>query len=250
MTVPLARFLAVAVVIAGLGALTWIWVLPTALERTVHNIILDNPEVVMEAVNIVRLRDKTEREERWLAALAEIGDDLRHDPAVAVGGNPGGDVTVVEFYDYKCQYCRQFGPQLAAVLAADPGVRFVFREFPILGPESTMAARASLAATRQAPDLFVAYHSALMDTHGFLDEAAVLQVAAEVGLDPDLLAIDMNDPSVDRSLDANFEFAAALGIDGTPGFVIGDTVVPGYVDASEILRLVQIARENCRTCAK
>ena len=250
MTVPLARFLAAAVVIAGIGALAWIWVLPTALERAVRSTILDNPEVVMEAVNILLLRDETERGEQRLATLAEIGNDLRHDPAAVVGGNPRGDVTIVEFYDYKCQYCRQFHAQLALVLAADPGVRFVFREFPVLGPESTMAARASLAAARQAPDLFLAYHSALMDTHGFLDEATVLQVAAEVGLDPDLLAIDMNDPSVDLSLDTNLEFAAALGIEGTPGFVIGDTVVPGYVDASEILRLVQIAREDCKTCAR
>lgn len=240
--------LAVASVVAVFGTAAWIWVVPVAMERTVRGVLLNNPEIILEAVAVLRLRDEAEQAERRLASLAEFGDALRHDPATPFGGNPDGDVTVVEFYDYKCQFCRQFHPQLAAMLAADPGVRFVFREFPILGPESTVAARASLAAALQAPDLFLAYHDALMETHGFIDEATVLQVAAEVGLDPGLLAIGMNDPRIDQSLEVNFEFAAALGIDGTPGFVIGDVVVPGFIEAAEILRLVQLAREECKTC--
>ena len=237
---------AVALLVLGLAAAGWVWVVPLAMERLVRNVLLDNPEILIEAVNVLRLRDEADLAARRLDALEEFGRDLRDNAAVPVFGNSDGDVTVVEFLDYRCQYCRQF--QVAAILAADPGVRLVYRNFPLLGPESTIAARASVAAARQDPARFPAFHDALMDFRGGMDESTILRLAADAGYDSDLLAIDMADPDIDAVLETNFLFAAALGLDGTPAFVIGDAVVPGYVDAAEILRLVRASREDCRTC--
>lgn len=242
------RVAGIVAVVLGLAAAGWVWVVPVAMERLVRDVLLRNPEILIEAVRVLRLRDEADVAARRLAALEEFGGDLRDNPALPVFGNPDGDVTVVEFLDYRCQYCRQFHPQIAAMLAADPAVRLVYRNFPLLGPESNIAARASVAAARQNPALFPAFHDALMEARGGLDEATILRLASDSGLDADLLVIDMADPEIDGILEINFRFAAALGLDGTPAFVIGDAVVPGYIDAAQVLRLVRAAREECRTC--
>ena len=234
----------VAAAITGLG----MWLAPPAMEKIVRSVLLENPEIVLEAVELLRYQEHSERSERQLVALAQHGDVLRKDPNAPFAGNPNGDVIVVEFYDYKCQYCRQFISQLEELLAVDGSIKFVFRELPILGTESVTAARASLAAANQGTGLFLSFHSALMQTQGYFDDTLILQVAAEAGLDVDLLAIDMLDPEIDRQLEKNFELAAELNISGTPGFIIGDVIVPGYVDAGEIQRLVSNARDDCQTC--
>lgn len=238
-----------ALIVVVAAAAGWVWAIPTALERTVRGYLLEHPEVIVDAVNVLRMREDAEEAERQHAVLAERAEALRYGPESPVGGNPDGDVTLVEFYDYKCPYCRQFYQQLIAVLAADPNVRVVFKEYPILGPESDVASRAALAAHDQGPEQFWALHRALMTAPGILDQDAVLQIAAEIGLDVDRLAIDMAQPSIDRRIRENRELAAAIGIRGTPELVIGDAIVPGYVDADEVLRLIAAAREDCVTCA-
>lgn len=221
---------------------------PAAIKRVTRAYLVENPEILVDAIEALRERQGRQAAERQQLALAEFSDVVRFDPDSPVGGNPQGDVTVVEFFDYKCEFCRQYGPIKNALVAADPGVRFVYKELPVLGAESVLAARAAIAAAMQDPALYIAFHDALMQTVGALDEETLFQIAAEVGLDPDFLALNMADPAVDQMIDANYALAAALGVDATPSIVIGDAVVPGFIDLGETLRLVGLAREECRTC--
>ena len=247
---PRRRALAVALLaaVSASAAAGWVWAVPALVERTVRAVLLEHPEVILEAVDVLRSREEATLARQQLAALGDRAAALRTAPDSPVGGNPDGDVTVVEFYDYKCRFCRAFHPELIAVLARDPNVRVVFKEFPILGPESDIAARAALAAHDQGPEQFLALHRALMEAPGVLDEDTVVALAADHGIDPDRLRIGMADPSIDRRIRENRELAEAIGIRGTPGLVIGDAIVRGYVDAAEVLRLVDAARQECTTC--
>jgi len=218
------------------------------VERNIREIISKNPEIILDALESLQLREQERLRESQLSVLTELGQSIRFDPNVPVGGNANGDVTIVEFYDYKCHYCKQFNPHLDEILNTDPNIRLVYRELPILGPDSTIAARLSLAVAELYPNQFEIFHSALMSTRGTLDEQTVLQVAREIGFDADLLQIEMVNPRIDRAIQNNRKIAQALGINGTPGFLIGDVIIPGYIDANEVLRLVALARESCKTC--
>ena len=252
---------ALALALAAAAVIAIVLVFPWAIERATRVYLLENPEVIAEAIQALRQGERERAVERQQLALAEHAEALRHDPASAVGGNPDGDVTVVEFFDYKCQFCKQYRPVRDALLAADRGVRFVYKEFPILGGESVLAARAALAVRAQDPGLYIPYHDALLQTVGALDEDTLLQIAAEFGLDVQALAIailqenyalaaalGMAGPEVDTILQENYALAAALGIDGTPGIVIGDAVVPGFIELADTQLLVARARTDCRTC--
>jgi protein-disulfide isomerase len=202
--------------------------------------ILENPEIVMEAVGILQERDR-------LAAMAAVRDAIAANrPALEEGdnapvlGNPEGDVTVVEFFDYNCPYCRRAGPEVAALIAADPEVRIVYREYPILGDGSVFAARAALAARGQ--DAYDEMHAALMAARGRLDERAVMQVAVEIGLDADRLRADMDAPDVAEHIQTSLRLAEALGVSGTPAFVVGDMVAPGLLEAVDLQAMVAAAR--------
>ncbi len=167
-------------------------------------------------------------------------DELLNDPASPVGGNPDGDVTLVEFFDYQCPYCKKVLPSIQALLAEDRNLRYVFKEFPILGKASVFAARAALAAHRQGK--YLEFHMAVMPAKGKLTEARVMRLAKTAGLDTDRLRRDMADGTIDDSIRRNLELASALNVNGTPAFVIGDTVVPGAVDIDTLRSL--IARER------
>ena len=204
--------------------------------------ILENPEVVMEAVAILQERQARAEADAARAALSDNRDALERDDNAPVLGNPEGDVTVVEFFDYNCPYCRRAGAEVAALIAADPNVRVVYREWPILGEESVVAARAALASREQG--LYPAFHEALMGQQIRLDEALVMEVAAEVGLDVERLRADMDAPEVQAHIDASMELARSLGINGTPAFVVADALAPGVVTAEELARMVAAARED------
>ena len=164
------------------------------------------------------------------------------DPDTPVGGNPHGDVSLVEFFDYRCPYCKQVEPSLEALLTQDPHLRFVYKEFPVLGPVSKTAARAALAARKQGK--YAALHRALMALKGQIDDSVIFQTASGAGLDVAQLKRDMAAPEIDSDLKANFDLAEALDIRGTPGFVIGDEIVPGAVSLDELKQLIEAARHD------
>lgn len=201
--------------------------------------LLEHPEVVREALEELQRRDALAAAATARDNLARHRDALFEDPRSPVLGNPGGDVTVVEFFDYHCGYCRRSAPAVAALLASDPGVRVVMKEFPILGPESVLAAKSALAAARQ--DRYRAFHDALFQAEA-LDASAIDAIAAALDLDMARFHADREDPAIGALLDGNAAVAAALGIQGTPAFIVGDQLVPSAIDADTLAALVQAVR--------
>lgn len=167
---------------------------------------------------------------------AEIQRLLFESPESPVLGNPDADVTIVEFFDYRCPYCRRVAPDLAALLDEDAGVRIVFKEWPILGRASVAAARAAIAAHLQGH--YEAVHHALMTGEVDADADDIVDFAAALGADADRMRDDMGSDAVTGMLIANDELARALGLTGTPAFVVGDRMVPGAVSLDELKAIV------------
>jgi protein-disulfide isomerase len=209
-------------------------------DARVRDYLLAHPEVILEAVQRLQERQDEAAAQAAQAAIAERADEILNDPASPVGGNPDGDVTLVEFFDYNCTYCRRVAPVMAEAVAADPGLRIVYKEFPILGEGSAFAARAALAAARQGR--YLEFHDALMGYQGTVDEGVTLAVAADIGLDLDRLQADMADPAILAAIDRTYDLASALQINGTPGFVIGETIIPGAVDLAALQAAIGEAR--------
>ena len=214
------------------------------IKELVYEAILENPQIVMDAVDLLREREAAEAEMAAAAAMEEQAELLYEDPGAPVLGNPEGDVTIVEFFDYNCPYCKRAAQTIEALVEADPQLRVVFREWPILGEGSVAASRASLAAREQGEGLYEIFHYALMNAPGRLTEASVMQIAADSGLDVERLREDMGSDAVDEHIANSMALAEALGINGTPAFVVGDTLVPGAVPIEELVGLVASKREE------
>jgi protein-disulfide isomerase len=211
------------------------------VEAIVRDYLMREPEIIYEALQELQRRETAAEAERRKIALTARKDDLFNSAASPVGGNPEGDVTLVEFFDYNCPCCRRVAPTMVQLERADPDLRLVYKEFPILGPGSEFAARAALAARKQGK--YVAFHNALMRTEERLAENEVMAIARAVGLDTERLRADMADPGIQAAIARNRELARALGVTGTPGFVIGDAVVPGAADPAALRDLVARARQ-------
>jgi protein-disulfide isomerase len=213
--------------------------------QRVREYLFANPEVIVEAMQALEARRLQAEDGEARSVLAARAAEVFRDPDSPVGGNPEGDITMVEFFDYNCPYCRQVASVMAEAEAGDPGLRVVYKEFPILGPESVFAAKAALAADRQGR--YVEFHHALMDANGRVDETSVLSIAEKVGLDVDRLKQDMQDPAIQAEIDGNLELAQALRITGTPGFVIGDQFLRGATDLETMTGLIEAARNEKAT---
>lgn len=211
-----------------------------AIEKIVREYLLRNPEVLLEAMEVLEKRREEIAQARRREALVASRSELLEDNNSFTVGAADADVTVVEFFDYRCPYCKRVVATVAATIENDPKVRFVFKEFPILGEDSVLASRAAIASIAQGK--YPEYHEALMATRGTLNEAAVMQIAAEVGLDTDRLRQDMIRPEISRIIAANHELAKRLGITGTPAFVVGDTIVPGAISLRQMISLIDQAR--------
>lgn len=211
-------------------------------ERRVRDYLLANPEVIVKSLQDLEARRLQAEARESKAALTARADEILRDPASPVGGNAEGDVTLVEFFDYNCPYCRQVAPVMEEAGAADPQLRIVYKEFPILGPGSVFAAKAALAAHRQGR--YETFHRALMRAKSSIAEPTVLKVAAEVGLDVPRLEADMRDPAIQAAIDRNLKLAEALRINGTPGFVIGDEILRGVTDLATMKELIGQARTS------
>lgn len=212
-----------------------------ALDRRIRDYILRNPEVIVEALRRLDRRERAAQTSELEAIIESRSDEIFRDPESPVGGNPDGDVTLVEFFDDNCPYCRSVAPTLIELERGDPGLRVVYKEFPILGPNSVFAARAALASRRQGK--YVAFHKALMRADGLVDEDTVMDVAEEAGIDVARLKADMDDPALAAAIERNIDLARALRITGTPGFVIGAEILRGAADPAAFKALIKRARE-------
>jgi protein-disulfide isomerase len=211
-----------------------------AVEAIIRDFLQKNPEALLDALQAAEDKMKGEEHDKASAALGARRHDVFDDPDAPVAGNPKGNASLVEFFDYRCPYCKQVEPALEALLNEDRQLRFVYKEFPVLGSDSVTAARAALAARQQGK--YDAMHRALMALKGQIDEASVFKVANSVGLDVERLKRDMAAPDIDRILKANTNLATALDIRGTPGFVIGNEIVPGAISLEDLKHLIETAR--------
>lgn len=214
------------------------------IDAQIREYILENPEIIVEAMQVLEQRQQEDARRGDREKLARLGDEIRNDGYSFVGGNPDGDVTVVEFLDYRCPYCQRAHESVKALLAADGDIRLVVKEFPILGPESTFAARAAMAVQRQSEDLYAAFNDAMMTHRGDLSAAAVERIAGEIGADVEKMTVDMEAPEIAENIRRTFALARELEINGTPGFVIGDEIVRGFVPYDQLRELVEDTRRN------
>lgn len=217
---------------------------PDDFDQRIREYILQNPEVIVEAIQRWQQRQRAVQADQIKAVVASQGEEIFNDPESPVGGNPEGDVTLVEFFDYNCPYCRKVAPVINQIERDDPGLRFVYKEFPVLGPDSVFAARAALASRKQGK--YVAFHKAMMQAGERLTEGKVMEIAKKVGLDAKRLKADMGDPAIKTALERNHELANALRITGTPSFVIGTEILGGAADIGTIKGLIDRARQELK----
>jgi protein-disulfide isomerase len=207
------------------------------IVQILRDALKQDPSILRDAVNALQTDDG----ERQKVALAAAKDRLI-DPADPVGGNPNGDVTIVEFFDTRCPYCRKLEPAMAELLARDHGVRLVYKDLPILGPASVLGSKALLAAQKQGG--YEKLRDAIMAAAPQTTKAIIQDAAQRLGLDWKRLEHDMDDPAIQARINANVQLARSIGIEGTPALVIGGELIPGAVDLAELRKTVATARKQ------
>ncbi len=216
-----------------------------AIEAIVRDYILSHPEIIPEAVRILQQRQQVQRGEMRLATIIENRAEIENDGISPELGNPNGDVTIVEYYDYRCPFCVRSHPNITRLLAEDGNLRVVFKQFPVKDepgspPVSLTAARMALAASRQGK--FAEFHARAMEVNLALTIPQLFDIAAEVGMDTNQMQRDMDDSALIASIRNNFSMANLLGIDGTPSFVIGNDLVEGARGYEALRAAVDAAR--------
>lgn len=216
-----------------------------AFGEAVRSYLLENPAVVFEAVDVFNAQQEELQSANDGDLIATYSDAIFNDDASWSGGNPDGDVTIVEFLDYACGYCKKAHPEVAELVEGDGNIRLVFKELPVLGESSVLASRFAIATLQIAgDDAYKAVHDALMTFGGGLNEAAFIRIAEALELDAAPIIAGMDAPEVDAVLIANAELATTLGIRGTPGFVMQDRMLRGYVPLDGMQDIVADIRDN------
>ena len=210
------------------------------IVAVVREALKQDPTILRDAVSALQA-DETARDKAGAHAVLTSMREKLVTPADPVGGNTKGDVTIVEFFDVRCPYCKKLEPEMVKLLAADKNVKLVYKDLPILGPASTLGSKALLAAHRQ--NAYEKFRDAVMQLPSDIGMASLEATAKKQGLDWIKLARDMEDPAIRAQLDANLELAHTLNIQGTPALIVGEEVVPGAVDAEEMKKLVAAARK-------
>lgn len=213
-----------------------------ALDERIRSYILENPELLIEALEVLEARRQQAQAAADGELIASAREALFEDGYSHVFGNPEGDVVIVEFSDYRCGYCKRAHPEVMRLLEEDGNIALILKDFPVLGPDSAMASAAAMAARMEDPERYEAFHEAMMTHRGQLDEAAIFGLAAQAGFDEAALRLAMASPEIEARIRANYQLAQALRIEGTPGFVIGDQVLRGFAPYDAMVQLVAQAR--------
>ena len=212
------------------------------LDQAIHDYLLAHPEVVLDALKVAQQQADTQAAEQSRRVIATKQKELLESPDDLVQGNPKGDVSLIEFFDYRCPYCKQIEPSLDALLKEDGKLRIVYKEFPILGEASVYATHVALAAKAQGK--YPEFHRAMMATKGDIGDETVLKVAISLGLDMSKIKADMSSPQIEKVIDSNYALADALNIQGTPAIIIGDTLIPGAVDLDTLRKDIAALRNG------
>ena len=214
------------------------------IEAIIHDYLLNNPEVLAEAQKALEAKQEAAQKAAQKSLIAEAKDAIFTSEHDGIVGNPDGKVTIVEFFDYNCGYCKRAMADMDAMVAADKDLRFVLKEFPILGEDSQKAHVVAQAVQRMMPEKYGAFHRKLLSSKGRADEAKAIAIAVEMGADEKALREKMQDPSIMDSFRSAYELANKLSITGTPSYVVGDEVVFGALGREVLSAKI----ENLRSC--
>jgi protein-disulfide isomerase len=212
------------------------------IEKIVQDYIMKNPKVLIDSVNAYGQAQQQEDEAQSNDQVLKNKDWLLKNKNHAEAGNPKGDVTIVEFFDYNCGYCKKAFSDIVTLLKEDKNIRLVFADIPILGSSSLEVAHWSLASSKQGK--YFEFHSALMNHHGAFDETTLSDYAKKAGLDVEKLKKDKAAPDIQAIVQDNIKMSGVMGISGTPAFVVGDQVIRGYVGLDGLRQAVQEARKK------
>ena len=221
------------------------------IERTVKEYLLSHPELLLDVMHELDKRQAEEQAKKLRAAVMENSAAIFTSPRQVTLGNPQGDVTMVEFFDYNCAYCRRAMSDMLDLLKNDGKLKFVLKEFPVLGEGSMQAAQIAAAVRMQdktGGKKYLEFHQKLLGGRGQADRARALAVAKEVGLDVAQIEKDMTGDEVKATIEENFKLAKALGISGTPSYIVGTDVVAGAVGLNTLKAKVNSARCGQATC--
>jgi thiol-disulfide isomerase/thioredoxin len=218
---------------------------PAVLNPMIEQYLLSDPKLLQRMSVALEETLRGEEAERTTAAMSEFHDSIFNAPDQIVLGNPEGDVTLVEFFDYNCGYCRAALPDMAALLAEDPNLRIVLKEFPILSNESIDAARIGVLVGQSDADYWD-FHQALFTSRGKVDKSVALAAAQDLGLSPVELELQMGSDDVAQTIQSSYEIAQALGITGTPTYIIGNEIIPGAIGVDELRARIA----DMRACGK
>jgi protein-disulfide isomerase len=213
------------------------------VEAIIHEYLLANPEVLEEAFRLLQERREKEELAKQAEVIASSQDLIFDSKNQMVLGNPEGDVTLVEFFDYNCGYCKRAAADMTALLAANPDLRIVMKEFPILSEGSVEAARVSAAVKDVAPEHYLKFHQELLQRPGVANTAKALEIAGELGLDIEALKKAAGSAAVTENISEVRKLADSLGITGTPTYILGAEVVPGAVGFDQLQKRVLAVRE-------
>lgn len=218
---------------------------PAVLNPMIEQFLMSDPKVLQRVSIALDETLKTEEQSKARTALTAMHDAIYNAPGQIVLGNPEGDVTLVEFFDYNCGYCRAALPDMAALLAQDPNLKVILKEFPILSNESIEAARVAVLVNESDADYW-SFHQALFSGRGKVDKDTALKAAAELGLSPVNLELQMGEERVGEAIQSSYEIAQELGISGTPTYIIGNEIIPGAIGLDGLKERIA----NMRACGE
>ena len=219
------------------------------LETIIKDILLNNPEIMLEVQNALESKMDKIQAERMAVAIKENATELYRPAGSPIVGNVKGDVPVIEFFDYNCGYCKKALSEVTQLMDKDKKVRIIMKEFPILSKGSEEAARVALAARLQGK--YWEFHRAMLESQGQANEASALRVAEKLGLDMARLKKDMASPEVKKEIDDTRQLATKMGIQGTPHFIVGDRIIAGAPEnLTEMLgkHIGDVRKEGCKVC--
>ena len=215
-----------------------------AIERIIQNYLLGKPELIVQSMEKLREREQAEQINKTKELLRTYADRIYQHPMSPYTGDKNGDVTLVEFFDYQCGFCKQVTESIITLIKNDQRLRVVWKELPILGETSLVAATAAMASRKQGK--YFDFHVALMKNRGSLNHQSIMKIAKSVGINTAQLKKDMSDAAIRTYLEDTTKLAQKLGIKGTPGFIIGDRVVPGAASLKRLKTLIQTERNRKR----
>ncbi len=216
----------------------------TEIEGIVRNYLINNPEVMIEVQTALNDKQEAAQQAASTEIISENNNKIFQSPMDAVFGNPSGDVTIVEFFDYNCGYCKKALPDMDALLKSDTNLRFVMKEFPILGPDSTRAHLVAKSFKTLMPEKYLEFHRDLLGAEGRATEESAMAIAVKLGADEAKMRETMKQPEIANAFRTNYELAQKLSITGTPSYIIGNEVVPGALGADALAEKISHIRNK------